>query len=147
MGYGGGLLFYRVIQLVQLHGGLQRDAGRIRDGFHHLLIRRGFLGVLVALVGSCMRGTSTTDSDVDIVIISSHTDRYFRDNSWAANRAFRSGHLGVNLECSWLEVEYRITNECLAALPLNAGTWQVILDDICVLFERGNLLSRYLTIR
>jgi hypothetical protein len=41
------------------------------------------------------------------------------------------------------EVEYGITTPDWAALPLDAGTRQVISDGMVVLFERGDVLSRH----
>lgn len=107
----------------------------------------------VALVGSYARGTATPASDVDIMLILFHPEQYLMDDSWAANfgviekRQMEQYGLVTSLRIWYaggLEVEYGISDERWAALPLDAGTRQVISDGICVLFERGNLLSRHL---
>jgi len=108
----------------------------------------------VALVGSYARGTATINSDVDIVLISSHLDHYLKDNSWAASfgvvekRRIEQYGLVTSLRIWYaggLEVEYGISDERWAALPLDAGTRQVISDGMRILFERGDVLSRHLT--
>jgi len=43
-----------------------------------------------------------------------------------------------------LEIEYGLTDERWAALPLDEGTRQVIAGGMRVLFERGDMLSRHL---
>jgi hypothetical protein len=42
-----------------------------------------------------------------------------------------------------VEVEYGITTPDWAAIPLDAGTREVISGGMIVLFERGILLSRH----
>ena len=110
----------------------------------------------VALVGSYARGTATPDSDVDIMLLSSHPDLYLKDSSWAANfgviekRQTEQYGLVTSLRIWYaggLEVEYGISDERWAALPLDAGTRQVIFDGMRILFEQGNVLSRHLTTR
>ena len=106
-----------------------------------------------ALVGSYARGAATPDSDVDIILISSHSDIYLKDSSWAADfgviekQQIEQYGLVTSLRIWYaggLEVEYGITDKRWAAIPLDAGTRQMICDGIRVLFERGNFLSRHL---
>lgn len=108
--------------------------------------------VAVGLVGSWARGTATPQSDVDLVILSPNSDSYLRDPSWAG--AFgtvarlrtepygASTSLRVHYE-DGLEVEYGLTDEAWAAVPLDEGTREVIRGGMKVLFERKPLLSRH----
>jgi hypothetical protein len=43
-----------------------------------------------------------------------------------------------------LEIEYGLTDERWAAIPLDEGTRRVMAGGIRVLFERGDMLSRHL---
>ena len=45
-----------------------------------------------------------------------------------------------------MEVEYGITAPDWAAIPLDAGTQEVMRGGISVLFERGDLLSRHVSV-
>ncbi len=107
----------------------------------------------VALVGSYARGAATPDSDVDIILVSSHPDLYLKDSSWAADfgviekQQIEQYGMVTSLRIWYaggLEVEYGITDKRWAAIPLDAGTRQVICDGIRVLFERREILSRHL---
>jgi predicted nucleotidyltransferase len=110
----------------------------------------------VALVGSEARNTSTAESDVDLVVISSKADHYLQDRSWIhlfgkvqRQQAEDYGKL-ISLR-AWYEdgpeVELGITDESWAAMPLDEGTRQVISEEMVVLFERGDILSRHKSIR
>jgi len=106
----------------------------------------------VALVGSHARNTATETSDVDLVVITRQPDRYLRNQGWI--RRFgpidqqRIEDYGkVTSIRVWYtdgrEVEYGITGESWAALPLDEDTRRVLSDGMRVLFERGPILSRH----
>ena len=106
----------------------------------------------VALVGSYARGTATEASDVDLVVVANQPGLYLQDRSWA--RAFGKilrqqvenyGKL-ISLRIQYedqLEVEYGLTDQSWAAIPLDEGTREVISGGMNVLFERSPLLSRH----
>jgi predicted nucleotidyltransferase len=105
----------------------------------------------VALVGSHARNAATETSDVDLVLIANQPQRYLQDRDWI--RRFgeihrqQVEHYGkVTSIRVWYtdgrEVEYGITDEGWAAVPLDEGTQRVIEDGMRILFERGYLLSR-----
>ncbi len=103
-----------------------------------------------ALVGSQARGTAGPHSDVDLVILAREPRVYLDETAWAerfgqveSQQVEDYGRL-----CSlrgWcrdgLEVEYGFTGESWAALPLDEGTRRVIADGMCILFERGPILT------
>jgi predicted nucleotidyltransferase len=106
----------------------------------------------VALVGSYARNAARPGSDVDLVIIAEKPARYLQDISWV--RRFgtverqRVEHYGpVTSLRAWyqggLEVEYGLTGESWAAIPLEEGTRRVIASGMRVLFERIPLLSQH----
>ena len=110
----------------------------------------------VALVGSYARGTARPDSDVDLVIICGAPASYLSNQSWAQRfgpidreQVEDYGKLSSLRVwyCNGLEVEYGLTDEGWAALPLDEGTRTVIVGGISLLFERGNILSRHLAAR
>lgn len=106
----------------------------------------------LALVGSYARGAARSDSDIDLVIISTGTGQYTADLSWVARfgeivRHQIENYGKVTSLRVWyrngLEVEYGFTDEDWAATPLDDGTRQVISEGMKVLYERGNILSRH----
>jgi len=108
--------------------------------------------VAVALVGSYARNAATATSDIDLVIITSQAGRYLQDVAWTQQfgpvRQHQLEDYGkVTSIRVWYadgrEVEYGITDEGWAALPLDEGTRRVISDGMRVLFERESILSRH----
>ena len=107
----------------------------------------------IALVGSHASGTATGTSDVDLVIITDDPNQYLHNLLWTER--FGTVHkqqvekygLVTSIRVWYdngLEVEYGITDEGWAAVPLDKGTHQVIADGMRILFERGAILSRHL---
>jgi predicted nucleotidyltransferase len=103
-----------------------------------------------ALVGSYARETASEESDVDLVIFSQSPDRLLADANWIRRfgtvlRMQSEAYEVLTSIRVWYkdgrEVEFGITGEKWAALPLNEGTKQVIIGGMRVLFERGKTLS------
>ena len=108
----------------------------------------------VALVGSHARKGATEDSDVDLVIVATQPDVYLRNTAWAQRfgtikRQQVEDYGKVTSVRVWydegLEVEYGLTDETWAALPLDEGSREVISGGMRVLCERGDTLSRHST--
>ncbi len=106
----------------------------------------------VALVGSHARNAATEGSDVDLVIIVSDPSAYLQHSAWAqrfgtVERQQLEDYGKVTSLRVWyadgLEVEYGLTDETWATLPLDEGTKQVISRGMRVLCERGDILSRH----
>jgi predicted nucleotidyltransferase len=106
----------------------------------------------IALVGSYARGAARDDSDIDLVILTDQPQKYLDDLKWTERFGSAENHqtedYGKLISIrAWyqngLEVEYGITTPDWAAVPLDAGTREVILGGMIVLFERGILLSRH----
>jgi len=107
----------------------------------------------VALVGSQARGTAGPDSDVDLVILARDPHVYLEETAWAGcfgqvEKKQLEDYGRVRSLRVWysggLEVEFGFTTESWAALPLDAGTRQVMMDGMRVLFERVPILSSHL---
>ena len=108
--------------------------------------------VAVALVGSYARGTATTTSDVDLVILTPQANKYLENRQWLGVfgriRAQNIEQYGpvtsirVHYE-DGLEVEYGLTNEQWVDVPLDEGTHEVIAHGMKILLERGPILSRH----
>src|ERR1051325_152031 len=106
----------------------------------------------IALVGSYARSAARNDSDIDLVVLTDQFSKYVEDMQWielfGAVEKYQTEDYG-NLTSIrvWyqnrVEVEYGITMPDWAAIPLDAGTEEVIRAGMIVLFERGNLLSRH----
>jgi predicted nucleotidyltransferase len=107
----------------------------------------------VALVGSYARNAATVSSDLDLVILAAQPARYLDDTGWTEQfgmlREQQIEDYGklISIRVFYTdepEVEYGITDESWAALPLDPGSQQVIAAGMKVLFEREPLLSRHL---
>jgi len=106
----------------------------------------------IALVGSYARGEARDDSDIDLVLLTDEPQKYLDDIQWTERFGSVEKHqtedygklISIRV---WYqngtEVEYGITTPDWAAVPLDAGTREVILGSMIVLFERGILLSRH----
>ena len=106
----------------------------------------------IALIGSYARGEARDDSDIDLVLLTQQPERYLENVKWTTRFGVVEKHetedygelISIRV---WyqngVEVEYGITTPDWAALPLDAGTQEVMRGGMIVLFERGNLLSRY----
>jgi predicted nucleotidyltransferase len=106
----------------------------------------------LALVGSYARGAAREDSDIDLVILTDQPQKYLDDIQWVERFGTVEKHqtedygkltsLRVWYQ-NGVEVEYGLTTPDWAATPLDAGTREVILGGMIVLFERGILLSHH----
>lgn len=108
----------------------------------------------IALVGSYARGEAREDSDVDLVILTEQSPAYLEEIGWidrfGTPEKYQTEDYGKLISLRvWYrdgyEVEYGITTPDWAALPLDAGTGEVIAGGMIVLFERGDLLSRHIS--
>jgi predicted nucleotidyltransferase len=107
----------------------------------------------LALVGSHARDAATETSDVDLVLITVDLKRYLENTGWVQRfgtvkkqQVEDYGNL-TSLRVWYregLEIEYGLTDERWAAIPLDEGTRRVMAGGIRVLFERGDMLSRHL---
>ncbi len=104
----------------------------------------------VALVGSHARSAATDASDIDLVVIARQPEHYLHNTAWIhrfgpVQRQQVEYYGQLTSLRVWYdggrEVEYGLTDERWAALPLDTGTRQVIAGGLRVLFERGPLLS------
>jgi predicted nucleotidyltransferase len=104
----------------------------------------------LALIGSHARGEAKTDSDIDLILLTSNPEEFFGNPEWIAE-------LGSPVQIvkeDWgkvtslrvffaddLEVEFGITDQSWASFPLDSGTQDVINDGMNILFERKPILS------
>ena len=109
----------------------------------------------VALVGSYARGEAKDNSDIDLVLLTDEPQKYLEELKWLEGFGSVEKHQTedygklISIRVWYqngVEVEYGITTPDWAASPLDAGTQEVILGGMIVLFERGNLLSRHVKI-
>ena len=97
-----------------------------------------------ALIGSYAGGAATETSDVDLMILTTNASRYLDDHKWLS--VF--GEIARSQNETWgvvetvrafyrtgLEVEYNFAAPSWAAIPIDAGTGQVVNDGIQVLFD------------
>jgi predicted nucleotidyltransferase len=106
----------------------------------------------IALVGSYARGEARDDSDIDLVILTELPQKYLDEVQWpkrfgVIEKRQSEDYGKLSSLRIWYqngpEVEYGITRPDWAAIPLDAGTREVISGGMIVLFERGELLSRH----
>ncbi|MFH2038532.1 MAG: nucleotidyltransferase domain-containing protein [Chloroflexota bacterium] len=106
----------------------------------------------LAVVGSYARGAATATSDLDLVLITTHPDQYLHNQAWVQQfgavekQQVEEYGLLTSLRAWYsdgLEVEFGITDESWAALPLDEGSHRVIANGMRILFEKDCLLSRH----
>jgi len=106
----------------------------------------------IGLVGSYARGEARDDSDIDFLILTDQSKKYLDNIKWIERFGVVEKHQTEDYGKltsirvwyqNGTEVEYGITTPDWAATPLDAGTREVILGGMIVLFERGILLSRH----
>jgi predicted nucleotidyltransferase len=109
----------------------------------------------VALVGSYARGAARDDSDIDLIVLTDQFPKYLEDLQWTelfglVEKAQTEDYGNLTSIRVWYqngrEVEYGFTTPDWAAVPLDAGTEEVMRGGMIVLFERGDLLSRHTNI-
>jgi predicted nucleotidyltransferase len=109
----------------------------------------------IALAGSYARGAAREDSDIDLVVLTDQPGKYLGDLRWIERFGTVEKHQTedygklISLRVWYqndVEAEFGITMPDWAAIPLDAGTPQVILGGMIVLFERENLLRRHMKI-
>jgi predicted nucleotidyltransferase len=97
------------------------------------------------VVGSVARGDARPDSDVDVVLLTTHPARYLENVQWvsdfgAAPRVELEYYGKVtSVRAAYgdgLEVEFAIAAADWASAPLDAGTEAVARDGIVVLLDR-----------
>jgi predicted nucleotidyltransferase len=107
--------------------------------------------IAVALVGSHARDTARPDSDIDIVMLCKQPTDYLAHLDWV--QAFGTttsqqleDYGKLTSVRTWygdgLEVEFGITDEHWADLPLDEGTRKVISDGMVILLDRDGPLSK-----
>jgi predicted nucleotidyltransferase len=111
-------------------------------------------GILaLALVGSYARNAARETSDIDLVLIATKPGDYLEDRNWLeqfgiVERLQVEPYGPLTSIRAWYsdgrEIEYGITDEKWAEVPLDEGSRRVIADGMRVLFERGAILSRHL---
>jgi hypothetical protein len=105
----------------------------------------------VALVGSWVRGTARTDSDVDVVLLTDSPPRYIENEDWlpafGADAVVRTQRWGVLTERrlirpSGLEVEVGIVPPMWASTsPLDDGTAEVAAAGLVAVYDPDRLLA------
>jgi predicted nucleotidyltransferase len=108
--------------------------------------------IAVALLGSWARGAATSDSDVDIVVLTDNPNAYIEREDWIAPLApgaelLRTGDWGAIAERrlvlrSGLEVEVGVGLPSWAdTAPVDPGTRGVIRDGFQPVFDPQGLLA------
>jgi predicted nucleotidyltransferase len=98
----------------------------------------------LALAGSRARGTPTEESDVDLIILTSERDQYFRNVDWLSQLGevqwFQRETWGVvetirAIYTGGLEVEYNFAAPSWVEVPVDAGTRRVVKEGFRILFD------------
>jgi hypothetical protein len=103
-----------------------------------------------ALVGSHARGSASSTSDVDLVILADDPERFLADRAWLAtfgtpiaeSREEYGGLTSLRVHFpGFLEVEFGLTTIRWAHVPVDPGTLDVISGGMRILFEPVRILS------
>jgi predicted nucleotidyltransferase len=105
----------------------------------------------LALVGSWARGSARTDSDVDLVVLTTASERYLSDDEWSAalgaTRVLPTQAWGPLTERrllleGGLEVEVGIAEPAWAATdPVDRGTRRVVTGGMRILYDPDGRLA------
>jgi predicted nucleotidyltransferase len=111
--------------------------------------RRDLLAV--AVLGSYARNMGRPDSDLDLILLTTHPQRYLRQRSWLST----FGECLSTQEEDWgeitslrvhyragLEVEFGVGRPAWAGLPPDEGTRRVVQDGLRPLYDPAGLLQR-----
>ena len=104
-----------------------------------------------ALVGSYARDAATTESDIDLMILTTKLSSYFQDQIWVS----QFGEVEESKAENWgrvetlrvfykgaIEVEYNFSTPDWADIPVDAGTHSVISDGMKILSDPQGILER-----
>jgi predicted nucleotidyltransferase len=98
----------------------------------------------LALAGSHARNAATEQSDVDLIILTSERDAYFRNVDWLSQfgevESFKKETWGVveTIRATYttgLEVEYNFADPTWADVPVDPGTRRVVKEGFRILFD------------
>ena len=105
----------------------------------------------VALVGSYARDAATTESDLDLMILTRKISSYFQYQIWVS----QFGEVEESKAENWgrvetlrvfykesIEVEYNFSSPDWADIPVDAGTHSVISDGMKILSDPQGILKR-----
>jgi len=104
----------------------------------------------VALVGSYARDVADEESDVDLIILTKRSERYFSDPAWAAafgeviERKVEDWGRVKSLRVFYrdgLEVEYGFALPGWADIPVDSGTFRVVSNGMRILFDPKGILK------
>jgi predicted nucleotidyltransferase len=135
----------RFEQFVQLRGLLARWALRQDDI------------VAAAVVGSWARRSARMDSDLDVVVLTTHPGQYVADDRWIAAAVGQDASVVRTQEwgpltarrvrlSSGLEVEFGFVAPSWAAQdPVDPGTARVVRDGFEALVDEDGMLARLIT--
>ena len=96
-----------------------------------------------ALVGSHARDTTTEESDVDLMILTTGVARYFENRSWISQfgdvaECKVENWGGLNLRAFYkdgTEVEYNFSTPDWAGVPVEKGTHHVVADGMKIIYD------------
>ncbi len=105
----------------------------------------------VALLGSHARGEARSDSDIDLLVLTTDRDARVDDQRWLdgfgdASTVTREEYGAVtSLRARYLEgpeVEFAIASIEWARLPLDPGTQAVLQDGVRLVYDRDGRLAK-----
>lgn len=105
----------------------------------------------LAVVGSHARGSPRPDSDIDLVVISEHRDKFLTNPVWlnrfGPTKSYQMENWGLiqSLRVFFekgLEVEFGFGDQKWVAIPTDSGTRNVISNGFRILYDPHGLLQR-----
>lgn len=109
----------------------------------------------VLLVGSCARGEARPDSDIDLIIICGNPKELLDNTNWVNNFGEVIKHsiedwgmvqsIRAFYKNRW-EVEFGITSQKWAIIPIDASTQEVLSGGAKILVDKTSLLIKLLNL-
>jgi uncharacterized protein len=103
-----------------------------------------------ALIGSYARNEAKTDSDIDIMILTTQAKQFISNTQWASSfgrvNSISIEHYGVvtSIRVFYVdlyEVEFSFCSPQWAHVPLDKGTETVLLGGVTILYDPHNLFK------
>ena len=103
----------------------------------------------VFLVGSYAKNTAHDESDIDVMILTQNSEKYFTEMEWINTfghvKELRTEKWGIvstiRVFFEAIEIEFNFCDKKWIKIPLDEGTLETLKDGFKIIYERNGVLS------